>query len=86
MKINKIVSSFQRLSMINNKSKYKASVNNQNEEIKAQWLKLSHEASELLEEYKIADTSDENSIVQLYNKEWELYLKMKELINKRFGK
>ena len=86
MKVNKIVSSFQRLNMVKNKSKYKASVNNKNEEIKEKWLKLSYEASELLEEYKIADSSNENSIVQLYNKEWELYLKMKELINKRFGK
>ena len=77
MKVNQLVASVQRLQMVKNKSMYRASMNHENENLKQLWLGLSKEASKLLEIYNNADSSDGKQIVELYNKEWQLYLKIK---------
>jgi hypothetical protein len=84
MKVEQLVASVQRLSMIKNKSKLKASMNYKNEELKTLWLNLSKEARELLDIYNKVDIYDKQ-IADCYNKEWLLYAKLKTLNNKDFN-
>jgi hypothetical protein len=84
MKVDQLVASVQRLQMVKNRSKLKASMNHKNEELKALWLNLSKEASELLEKYNNTYMCEYYDVIELYNKEWQLYLKMK-LLNNKYG-
>jgi hypothetical protein len=80
--VHQLVSSIQRLQMVETKSKYKASVYHEQEDIKTEWLSLSNEASELLEGYNKADFTNEYLIKEYYEQEWILYTKMKILNDK----
>lgn len=80
--VQQLVSSIQRLHMVATKSKYKASVYHEQEDVKTEWLSLSNEASELLEGYNKADFTNEYLIKEYYEQEWILYIKMKLLNDK----
>ena len=84
MKVEQLVASVQRLQMVKNRSKLKASMSHKNDELKTLWLNLSKEASELLEKYNNTYMCDYYDVIELYNKEWQLYLKMK-LLNNKYG-
>jgi hypothetical protein len=82
MKINQLVASVQRLQMVKNKSKYKASMYKKDEKLKTLWHDISNIADELLEIYNNIDIKDNESINKLYNQEWQVYAKMKILNDK----
>lgn len=82
MKVNQLVASVQRLQMVKNRSKLKASMNHKNEKLKILWINLSKEAGELLEKYNNTYMCEYYDVIELYNKEWQLYLKMKVLNDK----
>lgn len=82
MKVEQLVASIQRLQMVKNRSKLKASIYNKNKEIKFLWRDLSSEANELLAMYNNADIKDTELINKLYDQEWQLYVKMKVLNDK----
>lgn len=80
--VHQLVSSIQRLNMVKTKSKYKASIYHEYNDIKTEWLILSQEASELLEGYNNADFTNEYLIKEYYEQEWILYIRMKILNDK----
>lgn len=82
MKVDQLLASVKRLQMVKNRSKLKASMSHKNDELKTLWLNLSKEASELLEKFNNTYMCEYYDIIELYNKEWQLYLKMKVLNNK----
>jgi len=82
MKVNQLVASVQRLQMVKNRSKLKASMYNKDEKLKNLWCDISDMANELLEIYNNIDIKDNELINKLYDQEWQLYAKMKVLNNK----
>jgi hypothetical protein len=80
--VHQLVSSIQRLNMVKTKSKHKASIYHEYDNIKTEWLNLSHEASELLEGYNNADFTNGYLIKEYYEQERILYIKMKILNEK----
>jgi hypothetical protein len=82
MKIEQLVASVQRLQMVKNRSKLKASVYNKDEKLKTLWSDISNITNELLEIYNNIDIKDNELINKLYDQEWQLYAKMKILNNK----
>jgi hypothetical protein len=82
MKINQLVASVQRLQMVKNRSKLKASMYNKDEKLKTLWHDISNIADELLEIYNNIDIEDNELINKLYDQEWQVYAKMKILNDK----
>ena len=82
MKVEQLVASIQRLQMVKNRSKLKASIYKGNKEVKILWRDLSSEANELLDMYNNSDIKDTELINKLYDQEWQLYAKMKVLNDK----
>lgn len=82
MKVEQLVASVKRLQMVKNRSKLKASIYKETKEIKFLWRDLSFEANELLEVYNNTDIKDTELINNIYDKEWQLYAKMKVLNDK----
>jgi hypothetical protein len=82
MKVSELVASIQRLKMVKNKSKLKASIYNKDKHIKELWYDISNIANELLEIYNNIDIENTELIKKLYDQEWQLYAKMKVLNDK----
>lgn len=82
MKVDQLAMSIERLRMVKNRSKRQVSINYKNYDLKILWRDLSEEAEMLLEIYSVVDIKNNDLIMKLYDKECQLYFKMKVLLDK----